>query len=464
MVVSKVVSNPDPLSEVGFRRRLLSQDSRLRKVARAAVEAIEAHRATLTPADLDELQTAGRQTLLFVLEQVREWEGRRAERKERLATALEGRPDRGAVLGRVDRGAKLYYEMLKREKLMVLQIGDALAWMVLGADPHRLVPLFALERAHVPIQTGTGLAAVASVAGELNRSGNVFAIENDLCRCIGTGDLTVRMVDAPRQPPLAIEIKGKGTFGKGEFLDIQLFAALSDSQADIATWETIQRVIDSSAGSPGTNVRTVRIDERVKRQEAEMMQRAQRIRTGRSGPVGRLGVPRKTLWKPLNNVLRVASITGRAIDLIEKGVWMMAVRVSHGDDARAVTAELIQHAGELGVEFSDYRAMYSLQLINHAGLAPLVVPIPLWQVNIEARVDLLTVGLIYVCAVDQHLWTQLFGERGMELEEVNGAWRVSRGAAATAFSRIEVAKLQYGVAFSGISPSAVAEQLDIAMK
>lgn len=447
-------------SDFGLRLHLRQQDARNKRTASDIVRIAETLRDSLKPSDLVDVQHELRGALVSVGSRTLDWESRRLLRKDRLTRILRGREDAGRVLGRALFGGAMYSDLLRVERNILRQGGDALAWIVFGGDPHQLAPLFDETKAHVPVTLGAGLAGVATISQALNESGKLYALENDLTRCLGAGDITARLAVPRFVEPLLIEVKSRGALQPGGSLEIGLTTPLSDSADAKETWDTLRSVLDRSAEGPSrTTEPTRKSDSRFDHQKVRLIEQARVLGVTVRRPYRRLDSPSKTLWEPLNAVLSRAMTTGRAIEPVEKGVVMIGVRMAEGADVREVVADVFREATEMGIQMPDARAYSSLDLFRRAMLAPIVCPLPLWRIEKPLREALLSLDLLYLCLYEREIWPRAFSEFDIAVTESRAGWVMERGESQGAAGRIEVAKLRYGIAFSGISPAESARQL-----
>ena len=120
---------------------------------------------------------------------------------------------------------------------------------------------------------------------------------------------------------------------------------------------------------------------------------------------------------------------------------------------------VFQEATEMGIKMPDARIHTSLDLMRHAGLAPIVYPLPLWPIHPRLRQALLALDLVYLCVSRRDVWREAFGVYGISMKESESGWELQRSGTTASMGRVEAAKLRFGIAFSGISPSEVARQL-----
>src|SRR6266540_2039348 len=181
-------------------RRLSAQIDDLRKLNRSTSEHACAYldlvqRAGWKPADVSDMQSALRRDLLWVESRLRTVRGRGKVLRRRLAARANRVPaSRDAVLQHMEMlGVRERVLVLRR--LLLRQIADAFAWLVLRMDARLILPLYREQTHQLP--RGEGLGGPAELARRAMRSGEFLVIENDLTRCLGIGDLTVVFADRP---------------------------------------------------------------------------------------------------------------------------------------------------------------------------------------------------------------------------------------------------------------------------
>lgn len=185
----------------------------------------EVRRSGLTPAILRDAQDGLRRDLLGTENQLREARRHAMGEKHRLSTSAKS--------DSTSREAALKHTQLldARERALVMrrrmlrQIADGFAWLVLDQDPRLIIPLFEEQTHQLPPREGVG--GPAEIARKAHDSGHFFVIENDLTRCLGTGDLTVVFADRHWRQPLAIEVKSSArpAWREGGQLELLAIAA-----------------------------------------------------------------------------------------------------------------------------------------------------------------------------------------------------------------------------------------------
>ena len=77
----------------------------------------------------------------------------------------------------------------------------------------------------------------------------------------------------------------------------------------------------------------------------------------------------------------------------------------------------------------------------------------------ELRQALLSLDLVYLCLSERGIWTRAFAEHDITITESRLDGRLNGAGFKVRRAGVEVAKLRYGIAFSGISPLETARQL-----
>lgn len=156
-------------------------------------------RTGLKPADLLDMQTGLRRDLLWVEDRLRTTRARAKELRRRLVARMKsGRASRDAVLEHMA-ALRTRDKVLVLRRMILRQVADAFAWVVLRQDARLILPLYREQTHQLP--RGEGLSGPAELGRRAMGSGEFFVVENDLTRCLGVGDLTVVFASRPLAAP-----------------------------------------------------------------------------------------------------------------------------------------------------------------------------------------------------------------------------------------------------------------------
>src|SRR5438128_3530801 len=223
-------------------RRLTAEIDDLRKLNRStAVHACAyldlVRRVRWKPAHLLDMQAALRRDLLWVESRLRTVRGRAKDLRRRLTARAKHVPgSRDSVLKHVET-LRVRERVLVLRRLLLRQIADAFAWLVLRLDARLILPLYREQTHQLP--RGAGLSGPAELARRAMKSGELLVIENDLTRCLGVGDLTVVFAARPWKHPISYEVKSSArpAWRLGAELQIEAIAAVSNDPADVQLHE-----------------------------------------------------------------------------------------------------------------------------------------------------------------------------------------------------------------------------------
>jgi hypothetical protein len=352
------------------------------------------------------------------------------------------------MVGALEEAFALYRQMIR-------QLGDGLAWAVLRENPRIIAPLYA-ERTHF-LTPDYGLAGATQVIMNAHQAGGLLVIDNDLTRCLGTGDLTVVSNDMPWSIPLTVECKTalvtNGPLKEGSEVSVNMTAAVSDSPQHQALHEKFMKAIGANVGRDGRAV-----GEREARQTTEIMDATQVVSRAleRRPAVNAFAAAQ---WKSVRNVINRAMLTGAAYDFPEPGIAFMAARNRPGDDSigesKRYLAQLQQDGfpgGESVLTIGDF--------ITDDEMSPVVAPIALWPLPHDQRIALLTNDVFLACIFRNDLWDRALAAHGLTGNFEDGSWVVrGDGLPTVVFDPIQKAQARLGVAFAGVSPRVMAEAI-----
>ena len=185
-----------------LRRRIERLRVQIVATARATCDVADAMHLGVTPALLEEAQVHLRMQVLAVEAESGTWEARRKRRRARLR-AYRAKFGPSVLIGVHLELCSAYADELKRERQVLRQAGDTLAWLVLRCDSSIIAPLYA-PRTH-RLNAGVGLAGPMMILERAHASERFLVIDNDLTRCLGQGDLTIVRADGRWTAPLCLE-------------------------------------------------------------------------------------------------------------------------------------------------------------------------------------------------------------------------------------------------------------------
>jgi len=443
-------------------RRLKAEIDDIREQSRSSAQLTcalvdLAWRRGFRPADLQAAQTGLRKDLLYVESRLRTVRGRSKDVQRRLwARAKGGHGSRDAVREHVEALAERERVLVLR-RLLLRQIADAFAWLVLRQDARLILPLHREQTHQLP--RAEGLGGPAEIARQAMNSGKFFVIENDLTRCVGLGDLTVVFADRAWTRPLSFEVKSSARpeWKVGGELHVQLYAVHSDDPADVELSAEFERTI---GGGP------IPVGEPLKErpeQTAELLSGAQLLVAASSAAGQRLPGPSPRTWKALGNVLSRALADGACYDLAERGVVFTAIRCVDDRAPEAVSTDLFEKVRDLPGFGPECKIATSVDLRRNDEWSALVLPIALWPVSRDVRAALLCGELYLACVVRPDAWRDAMKAEGLELTEEREGWTVTGRSKAARIDVLEVGKLTLGVAFSGVSPREIAAGLAVSL-
>jgi hypothetical protein len=406
-----------------------------------------------TPEKLQGFQDAIRQEILAVEERIRRVGARKNRRAERLGRARTHPPEFHRKLDDYTTLAKNREYILQTRRAILRQCGDACAWSVLRTDPRLILPLFSGSRTH-HLSSGIGLVGPIQIMSWAHDSGQFLVVENDLTRCMGIGDLTVVRADGRWMHPLPIEVKSKGEFAEGAFVEVDLITAYSNHPLDQGLFDAFSRLLDLKERE------NPRITPKIERQTREIQERSEIFLKVTGGNKDVMPFSDRSLWKAMENILAKAQYGGYSYDSVEDGIAFVAIRNREGDDAVTVMHRVLRLLDESGFGGDrSYTSFTSEDFRTTDWMAAIAPPIPLWPIQGNIRTDVLTGDLFFACVFDPAVWQRAFEAYGIAWREEEGRWIVSRNGDSGILDPIEVQKLRVGVAFAGVSPRAIAETI-----
>jgi hypothetical protein len=284
-------------------------------------------------------------------------------------------------------------------------------------------------------------------------SGQFLVMDNDLTRCLGQGDLTVVRADGRWTAPLCLECfsdEPDEPLREGLEVSVNLAGAVADHPDHTGLFSEFAEALGLKVGSTRTFQRPQK-----ERQEKEM--------TGSARVALRLATRRipalqteSSLWGSASTVIRGALAEGTAYHTPEPGITFLAVRNRDGDESLAALEQLFVRLRADGVP-DGAPSVSAHDFASEDHMSAVAPPVALWKLTRDERTAVLGGGVFFACIVTANAWANAFSRVGLRLEDVKGHWIIHGDANAVRFSRLEVRKLQYGVAFGGVSPAAVAQ-------
>ncbi len=418
------------------------------EVARVGSGAVAQFKLTPLPAILERIQDYLRPELTQVEYLLSRNRRRRAHRRSRVRPRLEKMLALRQIIGEHNQYLIIRDAILNARRNMLRQLGDGLAWILLGGDTRLIQAAFDPTQTHfIPPDIG-GLGQVA-IRLKINETNQFLALECDLTRCLGCGDLCVQRINELGAAPLPLEIKTSGKMLIGTTARTEIFAPSLPLLEEIG----------SLLGPTTLDTENEDLDKRERRQVQDIVQRARLMRDLQYRAVGRATPISARHWDCVDAVLDRALQQGSAFDIPESKFAYFAVRNSLGDDANAAMKQIAKRLSGLGIiaEPDSLPALTSLELANRPGLSTYGLPVALWDIGPVAKAKVLTGGLIFGAAFERSIWGCLMEEAGVTWREEDGGWILGTGANTHNVGRREVLELTVGIAFSALSPREVVD-------
>jgi hypothetical protein len=423
-----------------------------RRISKGGCQTADWLQKELTPARLQDVQDALRSNLLWTEARLQKVNARRIRRKPRLSSRIKRNPALKEVIAHHLSFLQGREQSLQVQRSVLRQIGDALAWLVLRADPRLIAPLSAKRTHHMP--EGVGLVGQVHFAQQIHATGQFLVIENDLTRCLGIGDLTVVGADGHWVRPLPLEVKSKGMPVEGAKLDMEIFAAVSNHPADSGLHQAFSSVFafHDPVQSPSPAA---------ERQSKEILTRSELLGEVTGRIQESIPPPRQSLWAAVNDVLTKALTEGSALDFLGEGIVAVGVRTREGDDFAAKMNLILQQLRNLGFVGSEKGLVNATieDLREQDSFAAYVPPIALWRLPLDVRAALLAGELFYSCVYHPSVWEKAMARHGLDLRTDGEEWTVQLGSESAHFDALEVRKLTLGVIFAGVQPTDVADRI-----
>jgi hypothetical protein len=340
--------------------------------------------------------------------------------------------------------------LLERQRSILRQAGDTIAWLLIDEGPQILARLYKPSSHYLP--TGVGLIGVAETTRRLNESGRFLALENDLTRAIGIGDITVVRTTPPGYRPIQMEMKSSGEVRLGATIQIDSIAAFSDSPEDLALFEDIQTVLghhDSPRQARG---------DREARQTEELIRRAQLVVRLQGSMLTSIKPPSRATWHLFGNVLERALADGAAYDSREQGVAYLGIRCRPGDKPIEAMQDIVGGLEWLGLPLG-LPSITSEEFQSSDWWAALVPPIPMWRVSLPIRTSLLSGELFFAVVFTQDAFTGALSDNGITVAAAPTGLLFVRGSESAILPALDVQRFFLGIAFGGVSPKEAARSI-----
>jgi hypothetical protein len=408
---------------------------------------------------LENVQHYLRSCLIEAEEWLRVWYERRPKRQARIR-GITQRSGGSANIGEHLRMVAALEESYVLYRQMIRQIGDGLAWAILRENPRVIAPLYA-ERSHF-LTPDYGLAGATQVIMDAHKAGGLLVIDNDLTRCLGSGDLTVVASDSPWSAPLSVECKTAlvtdGPLTEGSEVSVNMTAVVSEDPLHVALHERFMKAVAANVGRDGRPVA-----QREARQTTEMMDATQLVHAAleRRPEVNAYGAAQ---WKSIRNVINRAMQTGVAYDFPEPGIAFIAARNRPGDDSLTESKRYLAQLQADG--FPPGESLLTIgDFITDDELAPVVPPISLWPLPRDQRIALLATDVFLACIFRSDVWERALAAQGLTGTFESGSWLVrGNGLPTVIFDPVQKAHAHLGVAFAGVSPSVMAGAIAAQMR
>jgi hypothetical protein len=331
-------------------------------------------------------------------------------------------------------------------------------------DARLIAPLFLPRPNTVP--QGIGLAGPVALMNTMHASGRLLAVQNDLTRCLGSGDLTVAgAADVPWERPIPLEIKSSGEFREGAEVTVSVLAVHSDYDLDENLYQTIVSTCGLLVGQPGDadGSSPSRVDARAERQISEMVRHSELLVEMNEPAAHVLLAGTRSNWLAVTRVLRRAEQTGAAFDIAEEGVAYLAAQGEALSSLQSGLSiiERMQAAG-----FPPGYHCHSLNTLrSEEAMSAFVEPILLWKIPADLRAALAVGRLELFCVHSPDLWEKAFDRAELSLSPDEAAWLVTKTIGdktiGAHFDPLEVRRLRLGLAFGALSASDTAARTSI---
>ncbi|HST57684.1 MAG TPA: hypothetical protein VLK84_03280 [Longimicrobium sp.] len=426
------------------------------QVSEMGVWVIDQFRKSLSPEHLAAVQDFVRSGLLNVERRIRDLRRRTPRKKRYQAECREADAATRRRIGEHNDHARRRDRALITHRNILRQIGDACAWVVLRENARIISVLFDETKQH-HLAEGIGLAGPLELAQRAHRSGEFYVIENDLTRCLGTGDITVVRTNGRWLRPLTLEVKSTGEFREGAMLGVHLVTASSDSPVDEMLLGDFVRILNMEVRE-GTQIPRNAI-----RQSKELLTRSELMLALTTTRATQLGQPTRALWQSLQEVLDEAGERGFAFREVESGVVYLGVDTERAEDPKTFAEHIRTELRTAGYapDNNPWHAISTEEMRENDATSAYVAPIALWDLRPETRVALLSGRMYFQCIYDPAVWENALREFGivMQIDPDGDGWVLRKGKQLAQLGAVEVQCIRAGLAFSGMSPTELAERI-----
>lgn len=411
------------------------------RIAYAGSLLVEKFQRSSDPESLEQLKTFVRSGIQYTNDMISTYRDRVRRRTPHFNARIGRKPELGKQLSAHRTVLDRRLDYWRERESILRQIGDAAIWHMLRYDIRQIVPLYKPSTHQLP--TGHGLAGVIQLQQNLHRSGHFLAMEADLTRCVGVGDLIVVRRDGSQLAPLAVEVKTKAPerLVEGAELEVLMLTYGSGHPWD----QEALRLFSEVSGKELEDEMVV--SKRAERQAEEIAERTRLIADALTAGAGVLQPPVRN-WKALKRVALRARVSGFSVDLAERGVYYFAVRTDQdaADRLRAVRDEVRRHTDvELGYATSA-------DLLKREDLSGIVPPVALWNLPTPVRACILSGELLVGTFHENRVIEELFLANGMELHVDDNEWIVRKpGMEPIRVAPIHAMAVQLGLVLGALS-------------
>ncbi|HEX6036520.1 hypothetical protein [Longimicrobium sp.] len=383
----------------------------------------------------------------YRLQQLKDRNGVRARRwRQWRVRSREAAENRAMHVLAIEQQVDLYLEL----RSILRQLGDALAWAVLRADPRYVAPLFDGGKTH-HLPTGQGVIGPLSVLRKAAEGSAFLVIDADLTRCIGIGDLVVVRANGDWAWPMIFEVKTRKIPGDADNVAVWLIRGKALFPRDT-------EMLEQFASEFGFSFEPEQpLDDRARRQMDEVKVATKNAAQLVIDSANMLPVPVVRHWDTLLRITERARANGFAYDIAEPGLVYAAARNVDGDIG--LYERLREQLAASGLVASEWRETSTMAYQGIDELSAYGLPIALWKLPLWQRRDIICANVIIFCFSDPWLWSRSFAKHGILLEEgSDGAWILRRDSKRIQIDPTEVKRMKVGPAFSAFSPGNFAQR------
>lgn len=421
-----------------------------REVAQVLCRALEAFRERPSSKLFELLQDEIRSAQMWCEDEARRLGGLIDRRRARFKRIIGEDSECGRRLAEHTAKARERERIVEQRRLMLRQMGDALAWVVLGGNHRVIASNYAPQTHQIPREQG--LAGALLVEHELMKTGRYYVLETDLVRCLGTGDLVVVEVDRMGHEPLTLELKSSGELGEGLELGVGIGTVHSEIASHKRLYTEVQEILGAGPAPEG-----VLDSRRTERQMKDLQERTERMfKLTRSG-AETTRRPDSPHWKAVASIIDRALIAGSSFEQLEEGVYRYAVRTrddTFAEDADRVRIRIRDLAGASEERLFAEATTFDLALNDE--ISTIVAPVALWELSPSHRAailcgDVLVGNIRELNIVDRHL-----ANLGVGMERLDGGYRFTKDGVESLMSDLEFSHVNASAAFTGVSTRGIA--------